>query len=266
MSARELRLKLYGNGIFPKRETPGLLHSHSYFQIEISLHSTATLLLTDRRQPIPAGTITVLPPGVEHGFLYTAEAPFEALSFKFDLARDPGLREARVIRDGHRGEQMICAIRHLFLGSLPPELRRKRQSYSVGTNSGVLQPLEGLLFGLLQYYCFEPEEGKRNRLVFALREFVRRRNGDPVTVEEAAAHLGYSPGHLLALVRAATGDTVKHLIDLERIEIAKTYLEYGSMNVAEIAQRFGFCDALYFGKFFRKYTGMPPGKYLREHR
>ena len=161
---------------------------------------------------------------------------------------------------------MICAIRHLFRGSLPPELRRKRQSYSVGTHSGVLQPLEGLLFGLLQYYCFEPEEGKGNRLVFALRELVRRRGGAPVTVEEAAAHLGYSPGHLLTLVRNATGDTVKRLIDLERIELAKTYLEYSSMNVAEIAQRFGFCDALYFGKFFRKYTGVPPGKFLRERR
>ena len=59
---------------------------------------------------------------------------------------------------------------------------------------------------------------------------------------------------------------MKRLIDLERIELAKTYLEYSSMNVAEIAQRFGFCDALYFGKFFRKYTGVPPGKFLRERR
>lgn len=266
MGDRELRLKLYGNGIFRRDTVPHPLHSHNYFQIEISLHGTATLLLQDRRQPIPAGTITFLPPGTAHGFLYTEEEPFEALSFKFDLARDPGLREARIIQDGHRGAQTICAIRHLFCGALPPELRRKRQSYSVGTNSGMLQPLEGLLFGLLQYYCFEPEEGKGSRLVFALREFVRHRNGDPVTVEEAAAQLGYSPGHLLSLVREATGGTVKRLIDLERIEIAKTYLEYSSMNVAEIARRFRFCDALYFGKFFRKYTGVPPGKFLREHR
>ena len=63
-----------------------------------------------------------------------------------------------------------------------------------------------------------------------------------------------------------TGLSTKEFIDHERAKIAKRLLKYSEMNVSEIADLMEFDDAYCFSKFFRRITGIPPGKYAKNHR
>ena len=96
-----------------------------------------------------------------------------------------------------------------------------------------------------------------------MSEFIYLRGGGPVTVEDLAEHLNYSPGYLRVLVRQHANLTTKEFIDRERIKIIKEMLRYSDIRIKELAHIMQFHDVKYFTRFFRKYTGETPRSYLR---
>lgn len=63
------------------------------------------------------------------------------------------------------------------------------------------------------------------------------------------------------LFKQETGITIGKYITFLKIERAKRLLEEGSLKNYEIAYILGFNDAEYFGKLFKKNTGVPPMVY-----
>jgi AraC-like DNA-binding protein len=61
---------------------------------------------------------------------------------------------------------------------------------------------------------------------------------------------------------AATGETPLRYRDRVLIELAKDYLLSGFYTVTETAEKCGFDDPSYFGRFFKKHTGVSPGKFI----
>ena len=64
--------------------------------------------------------------------------------------------------------------------------------------------------------------------------------------------------------REVFGETAMQYRDRVRIGIARQYLSSGYYNVSEAGRAVGFEDVSYFVRFFRKKTGIPPGKYQRQ--
>jgi len=73
--------------------------------------------------------------------------------------------------------------------------------------------------------------------------------------------LGLTPGHLNALTKAATGQTARALIEARLVLEAKRLLAQSDATVAEMAAGLGFRDASYFGRYFRRHVGQPPGAF-----
>lgn len=57
------------------------------------------------------------------------------------------------------------------------------------------------------------------------------------------------------------GETPLRYRDRRLVSLAKELLSTGFFSVCECAERLGFTDASYFGRFFKKHTGMSPGEY-----
>ena len=57
------------------------------------------------------------------------------------------------------------------------------------------------------------------------------------------------------------GQTPLHYRDRLLVSLACELLSAGFFSVSECAMRCGFEDASYFGRFFKKHTGMSPGEY-----
>jgi AraC-like DNA-binding protein len=80
--------------------------------------------------------------------------------------------------------------------------------------------------------------------------------------EDAAADLNMSPRTLQnKLLQAST--TWRELVDGTRHDLALSCLESGRYRISEVAYMLGFNDTSSFSRAFRRWTGKPPGDYLR---
>ena len=76
-----------------------------------------------------------------------------------------------------------------------------------------------------------------------------------------ASRLGLTPGHLSALTRRSLGRNAGSLITERVATEAKRRLLYSDDPASRIAHDLGFDDASYFGRFFKRCTGMTPGAF-----
>ncbi len=214
------------------------------------------------------GDIAVIPPHCEHSLQYGPQE-YNGFSFKFELPHVPDSEDfyVEIIRGNRETVRVLAAVQNLYEAFFPEELRGRNRQFTISSNAVYPQMIEDLLFAVLRYYYFvKPQNRHESELLFKIREEIARHGGAPVTVAFLADKLGISAGHLRVMTRKLTGKSTKTIIDEERTQIAAHYLRYSNLNVAEIAEQMQFSDMIYFSKFFRKFTGMPPSHYRRHYR
>lgn len=73
--------------------------------------------------------------------------------------------------------------------------------------------------------------------------------------------LSITPRHLSEMIKTHTGLPPSHwVLTMEMLE-AKFQLTYSTRTIAEIADYLGYRDPAYFGKVFKKHTGLSPQQY-----
>ncbi|WP_322048649.1 helix-turn-helix domain-containing protein [Paraburkholderia sp. J67] len=80
-------------------------------------------------------------------------------------------------------------------------------------------------------------------------------------VASYADEMGVSTGQLSRICRATFGVSAIEAIDARSVHEAKRLLGYSTLSVKQIASELGFQDEAYFGRFFRKQTGLRPTEY-----
>lgn len=73
--------------------------------------------------------------------------------------------------------------------------------------------------------------------------------------------LHISPQHLSTTVNKITGKTVTDIIAKLVITDAEAKLKSTDLTIQEIAYSLNFPDISFFGKYFKRYTGMSPKQY-----
>ena len=104
---------------------------------------------------------------------------------------------------------------------------------------------------------------REEKIVMEVHRMVRELDPDQVTIGDVATALRVSPGHLSRLYSRNTGMTLEEYLIRQRVGIAKRLLLDPRLNVAEIANRCGFCNPAYFSSVFRKYMHCTPREYAR---
>jgi AraC-like DNA-binding protein len=91
--------------------------------------------------------------------------------------------------------------------------------------------------------------------------YIRNNYDKPITLESIAETVHMSPKYLGTFFKNTTGKTpVEYLIEY-RIEKAVHKLRFSDSSVTDIAFLCGFSDLSYFIKTFKKFKGVPPGKF-----
>ncbi len=93
------------------------------------------------------------------------------------------------------------------------------------------------------------------------RALLDRRCRERRSVESYALEMGVTPGQLTRMCREALGISALAAIDARAIHEAKRELAYSNLSVKQIAAELGFQDEAYFGRFFRKQTGLRPTEF-----
>lgn len=81
------------------------------------------------------------------------------------------------------------------------------------------------------------------------------------TAQDYAEKLCISPGYLVSVIKKRTGKTVLEWIGEYVILEAKALLHTSDLSIQQISHRLNFPNQSFFGKYFKKHTGMSPNQY-----
>ena len=97
-----------------------------------------------------------------------------------------------------------------------------------------------------------------------VRDLLRSRYADPLTLGEVAAAAGVHPVHLAREFRCHYGGTVADSVRGLRIEAACHRLSETHEPLGEIANSLGFADQSHFTRTFKRLIGVTPAQYRRD--
>ena len=96
------------------------------------------------------------------------------------------------------------------------------------------------------------------RFVFLLREFGEKEHNPSFYADR----LFISVQYLSLILKEETGKTASQLIAQHIATRARNMLRMPGATIKQTAEKLNFADQSYFGKFFRKETGITPKKYI----
>jgi AraC-like DNA-binding protein len=99
----------------------------------------------------------------------------------------------------------------------------------------------------------------------AVVQYIRQHLAEPLPVEKLSAVACMSKATFFRLFKREFGLTPVEYIVRERLAEAKRLLSHPLATVAEVCLRAGFNNLSYFQALFKKYEGLTPGAYRKQH-
>lgn len=121
---------------------------------------------------------------------------------------------------------------------------------------------------LVEFYCYILKGKLKPSLphdtVNEVIQYINENVENQLIVEEIAKHFNVSTSHLSRIFREHTSVTLVEYITMRKIEDIQFYLRFSNIKIAEIAERFHFCNQSYFTRVFKKYTGLTPRRFRKD--
>ncbi len=119
--------------------------------------------------------------------------------------------------------------------------------------------------GQSQFSSLSEMDGASDRIRTAL-VFAKENLRQPLSVEQLADHVHWSPRHFSRAFREQTGHSPAKAIEKLRLEAARALIEDGMGPIGRIAAQTGFGDEERMRRAFVRTLGKPPQALLREAR
>jgi AraC-like DNA-binding protein/ligand-binding sensor protein len=105
---------------------------------------------------------------------------------------------------------------------------------------------------------------REHKIVLAVSRVVEERGAAHVSIQDLANAVHLSCGHLSRVFRKTAGITLEQYLIQQRVELAKRALLDPRLNVAEVAERCGFCNPAYFASVFKKHVKCTPREFASQ--
>ena len=161
-------------------------------------------------------------------------------------------------------EQQICSLiknPEIFekILTIKTELDEKGEFYIPAVMSKVIEILTEL-YRNYHYTKTKIKKAKNIEMVKSGISYIKKNFASNLSVEEIAAHTGYSKYHFCRCFKELTGFTVNSYLNNFKTEYAKELLLTNKYSVSQVSEMCGFADISYFTKIFKKNTGCLPSK------
>lgn len=203
----------------------------------------------------------------------SADAEFISVGFKKEYLKEQGifLNGAEIVHlfssdlvhkfslNNEEFEEMVFSLRSLKRKiNLPAHTPHFKD---VIRHSFISVLYEVLIF-YSKYRVFIPVKlNRQEELTTSFLNLLSESFKEEKRVQHYAKELFVTSRHLSQVVKQVTGKTAGEIIDEMIINEAKVLLSSHVMNVAQVADELKFSDQSFFGKFFKKYTGVSPSLY-----
>ncbi len=127
------------------------------------------------------------------------------------------------------------------------------------TKTSVLQAyFHILLMNIQRMWKTSSQNDGDSSLLRRFKKIVSSQITSNYDISSYAVELGISTTHLRSIIKKETGKSPGQLIRQEVVMEAKRLLIHTKQNTSEIAYSLGFKDPSYFGRFFKRESGLSP--------
>lgn len=105
------------------------------------------------------------------------------------------------------------------------------------------------------------EKNQYKKVVDKVLNIIHEEFHTELTLEDCAARLNYHPSYIRRILKNEAGIVFSDYLAQYRIDMAKKWLMETDMKISDIADKLKYRNSENFIRFFKKYTGMTPGKF-----
>lgn len=107
---------------------------------------------------------------------------------------------------------------------------------------------------------------QENPTIFLIKKYISQNYmNETLSVKDISAHVFLSASYVCTFFKNETGRTLNQYITEYRMEKAKQLLQDARYKISDISSRVGYSDGNYFGKSFKKYSGLSPSEYREKN-
>jgi AraC-like DNA-binding protein len=134
-------------------------------------------------------------------------------------------------------------------------------------NQLVKHLVKALYYGAAGYYFHQAEDEKNKTkheiLVDKFLKLVRENYKKHLGVKFYADILCITPRYFSKIVKENSGKSANEWIDEYIVQEAKALLKSGNFTVQQVSDELNFPSQSFFGKYFKRHTGVTPSKYKK---
>jgi AraC family transcriptional regulator, transcriptional activator of pobA len=259
---------------------PDHAHAHDFLVLTYFEVGGGSMRVNNRDYPVRAGDVFVIAPGQVIGAGHTAgletvsawaaffppdvlapPTPAAFLSWRAHPLLFPFVRGAAAGAQRLEAPPAARAGLSERFATLDRELRERRDGYA----EAVLAHLTLLLVDVSRLAAdVTADLARRDEpLLAAVFDTIEARYAEPISLDDVAATVRLTPGHLTTVVGRKTGRTVQQWIMERRMAEARRLLAGTDLTVRAVGSRVGYDDVSYFIRSFRRSHGVTPLEWRR---
>ncbi|MDO4339949.1 MAG: response regulator [Eubacteriales bacterium] len=103
---------------------------------------------------------------------------------------------------------------------------------------------------------------QENPTIFLIKDYISQNYmNEGLSVKDISTHVFLSTSYVCTFFKSETGQTLNQYLTEYRMERAKQLLCDPRYKISDISSKVGYSDGNYFGKSFKKYSGLSPSEY-----
>lgn len=265
------------NMSFPVRQ-----HWHYFMEMIYMLEGTGTIECDGRSYTVEEGDLILFFPEAVHA-IYTEKA--QRLKYnviKFDVNRlhteNSYVPNLRIILDAANKDPRINilfkenSIRDLHLSDIFEECRRELKEQNYGYDIVVRNQISYMLVRLIRIWReqgFNTDAAMGSAAdVSSIRDitlYIDTHAGESMKVEDLAEMCNMSYSYFAKNFKQYYGRSCKEYIEFIRVSKAADMLLFTDFDLSYISQETGFSDSSHLIKTFRKWKGVTPKQFKKQH-
>ncbi len=271
---RSAALKL--TSVFLHRNYEMDMHTHDFFELNVTINGKGAHYANGRRYEITAGDVVIVPPECYHGYHKSSELnvfhvllhknyflkyagdlnTLSAFRILFNESTQTDNRIVPVFRiDGEPYDRVLNLLWQLDELERKTNLSAERSDYLLSYS---------LTFALIVLLCKEytrqyvSEDRSDDTGIIAASEYIHKNYAQKIMLDELCSIGMMSKTLLCDKFKRYYGYTPLEYVNRYRVLVAKNMIIETDKSITEIAQETGFFDASHFLKTYRKYENVNP--------
>ena len=240
-------------------------HAHDFFHLAY-VHKGRLIFHADGLDyPLSDGSLILLPPGIVHSVPKDSHNLCTQYEVLFSIP-DPDLRllldtKNVLVLHGASHLKNLFSYISMHYKSVDPLRISCVDSFLCTILFSLLTGKDSSEVGFAGYV----DSSRYSPLVQRILCHVEKEPDGKYDLPGLALSLGFHKSYLCTVFHRETGITISEYVNYHRIRRTLITLQYNGYNkdipIRELADQFGFVNASYFNRVFKKYTGMTPTEF-----